>query len=62
MSTKIPLPVPLSPKPLKMLSEQGYQFYDADGSVHVFDIRVEGPTETNECIAGSEDTSVTMTV
>lgn len=47
---------------LKMLSEQGYQFYDADGSVHVFDIRVEGPTESNECIAGSVDTSVTMTV
>lgn len=47
---------------LKMLSAQGYQFYDADGTVHVFDIRVEGPTETNECIAGSVDTSVTMTV
>ncbi|MBU2991848.1 YHYH protein [Octadecabacter sp. 1_MG-2023] len=47
---------------LKMLDEMGYHFYDEDGTVHVFDIRVEGPTEANECISGSVDEAVEMTM
>lgn len=47
---------------LKMLADMGYNFYDADGTVHVFDIRVEGPTDPNECISGSFDEAVEMTV
>lgn len=47
---------------LEMLDEMGYQFYDEDGTVHVFDIRVEGPTEANECISGSYDETVEMTM
>ncbi|MGJ8612554.1 MAG: YHYH protein, partial [Octadecabacter sp.] len=47
---------------LQMLDEMGYHFYDEDGSVHVFDIRVEGPTESNECISGSFDEAVEMTM
>ncbi len=47
---------------LEMLAEQGYVFFDGNGTVNVFDIRVEGPTEANECISGSVDESVSMTV
>lgn len=47
---------------LQMLADQGYVFFDDDGLVNVFDIRVEGPTQPNECIAGSVDESVSMTV
>ncbi|MEP2735972.1 MAG: YHYH protein [Erythrobacter sp.] len=47
---------------LKMLDAQGYTFYNEAGEVYSFDIRVEGPTEPNECIQGSVDKDVTMTV
>ncbi len=47
---------------LKMLAELGYVFYDDEGVVNVFDIRIEGPDATHECIAGSADTSVEMTM
>lgn len=47
---------------LKMLDAQGYTFFNEAGEVYSFDIRVEGPTEPNECISGSVDTDVEMTV
>jgi hypothetical protein len=47
---------------LTMLDEMGYHFYDEDGTVRVFDIRVEGPTDDNECISGSFDEAVEMTM
>lgn len=47
---------------LKMLDEMGYHFYDSNGTVHVFDIRTEGPTASNECISGSFDEAVEMTM
>ncbi|WP_341368033.1 YHYH protein [Yoonia sp. BS5-3] len=47
---------------LQMLADQGYVFFDENGTVNVFDIRVEGPTAPNECISGSVDESVSMTV
>ncbi len=47
---------------LTMLAELGYTFFDADGVVNVFDIRIEGPEAAHECIAGSVDESVEMTV
>lgn len=47
---------------LQMLADQGYVFFDENGTVNVFDIRVEGPREANECISGSVDESVSMTV
>lgn len=37
---------------LRMLDAQGYTFIDESGEVYSFDIRVEGPTEANECIQG----------
>lgn len=47
---------------LQMLNELGYSFYDGNGTVNAFDIRVEGPSEPHECIAGSVDEAVEMTV
>ena len=47
---------------LRMLDAQGYTFFDESGEVFSFDIRVEGPTEPHECIAGSVDSDVEMTV
>lgn len=47
---------------LTMLDEMGYNFYDEDGTVHVFDIRTEGPTDPNECISASFDEAVEMTM
>lgn len=47
---------------LRMLDEQGYTFFNEAGEVYSFDIRIEGPTEANECIAGSVDPEVEMTV
>ncbi|MFC5583808.1 YHYH protein [Nitratireductor kimnyeongensis] len=47
---------------LRMLDAQGYTFFNEDGEVYSFDIRTEGPTEANECIQGSVDTDVEMTV
>lgn len=47
---------------LRMLDAQGYTFFNEAGEVYSFDIRVEGPTETNECIEGSADPEVEMTV
>ncbi|HDZ81341.1 MAG TPA: YHYH protein [Roseobacter sp.] len=47
---------------LRMLDAQGYTFFNEAGEVYSFDIRVEGPTEANECIAGSVDPEVEMTV
>lgn len=47
---------------LRMLDEQGYTFFNKAGEVYSFDIRVEGPTEANECISGSVDPEVEMTV
>ena len=45
-----------------MLDEQGYTFFNEPGEVYSFDIRLEGPTETNECTSGSVDPEVEMTV
>ena len=47
---------------LSMLSEMGYTFYDENGVVNVFDIRVEGPEADHECISASLDSEVKMTV
>ncbi|KAF0675955.1 YHYH protein [Profundibacterium mesophilum] len=47
---------------LRLLDEQGYTFFNEAGEVHSFDIRLEAPTETNECIQGSDDPQVEMTV
>ena len=47
---------------LRMLDEQGYTFFNEDGEVYSFDIRTEAPTETNECIQGSVDPEVEMSV
>lgn len=47
---------------LEMLNDLGYTFYNEAGEVYSFDIRVEGPTEPHECIAGSVDETVEMTV
>ncbi|MEL6570861.1 MAG: YHYH protein [Pseudomonadota bacterium] len=47
---------------LRMLDAQGYTFFDEGGEVYTFDIRTEGPTEAHECIAGSVDPEVEMTV
>ncbi len=47
---------------LRMLDAQGYTFFNENGEVHTFDIRIEGPTEPNECIQGSVDSDVEMTV
>ena len=47
---------------LRMLDAQGYTFFNADGEVYSFDIRIEGPTEAHECIQGSVDPDVEMTV
>lgn len=47
---------------LKMLDDQGFKFYDADGTVHVVDIRTERPEDTNTCLSASVDEDVTMTL
>ena len=47
---------------LKMLDSQGYTFFNETGEVYSFDIRKEGPTESNECIEGSVDPEVKMTL
>lgn len=47
---------------LEMLSELGYTFFNDDGEVNVFDIRIEGPEADNECIAGSLDTNADMSI
>jgi hypothetical protein len=47
---------------LKMLSGLGYTFYNDDGVVNVFDIRVEGPEAEHECIAGSLDAGSAMSI
>lgn len=47
---------------LRMLDAQGYTVFNEAGEVYSFDIRVEGPTEPNECIAGSVDPEVEMNV
>ncbi|MCG3267297.1 YHYH protein [Yoonia sp. I 8.24] len=47
---------------LRMLDAQGYTFFNEDGDVYSFDIRTEGPTETNECIQATVDPEVEMTV
>lgn len=47
---------------LRMLDEKGYTFFNEDGEVYSFDIRTEGPTESNECISASFDTAVEMKV
>jgi len=47
---------------LRMLDAQGYTSFNADGEVYSFDIRIEGPTEAHECIQGSVDPDVEMTV
>jgi YHYH protein len=47
---------------LRKLAAAGYQMYDDAGNVFSFDIRVEGPSKDNSCIAGSVDDTVTMTV
>jgi len=47
---------------LKMLSGLGYTFYNDDGVVNVFDIRVEGPEAEHECIAGSLDAGSEMSI
>lgn len=47
---------------LRMLDNQGYTFFNDEGEVYSFDILIEGPTESNECIMGSLDSEVEMTV
>jgi len=47
---------------LSMLSDMGYTFYDENGVVNVFDIRVEGPEADHECISASLDSEVKMTL
>ncbi|RUS59232.1 YHYH protein [Pseudorhodobacter sp. E13] len=47
---------------LEMLAGLGYQFYDDDGAVNVFDIRVEGPEADHECIAGTLETAADMSI
>lgn len=47
---------------LTMLNEQGYRFYDADGKVHVTDVRTTRPGNNNSCLAASLDTTVKMTI
>ena len=47
---------------LEMLASLGYTFYDDNGEVNVFDIRVEGPDAAHECISGSLDVSADMSI
>ena len=47
---------------LTMLKGQGYTFYDADGKVHVTDVRTSRPAYKNSLLAASLDTSVEMTI
>lgn len=47
---------------LTMLQGQGYKFFDADGKVHVTDVRTTRPVDTNSCLSASVDVSVEMTV
>ncbi|MBU3018095.1 YHYH protein [Paraglaciecola agarilytica] len=47
---------------LTMLSEQGYIFYDEDGTVHVVDNATSRPTVDHACIQVSEDQDVKITV
>ncbi|WP_424931269.1 YHYH protein [Amaricoccus macauensis] len=47
---------------LRMLDTQGYTFFNEDGEVYSFDIRVEGPSEPNACIQATVDPDVEMTV
>lgn len=47
---------------LKMINGQGYTFYDADGSVHITDIRTGKPADKNSCLEASLDKTVEMTI
>lgn len=47
---------------LAMLNAIGFTFYEENGVVNVFDIRVEGPSAPNSCIAASFDDTVEMTL
>ncbi|WP_052362461.1 YHYH protein [Falsirhodobacter sp. alg1] len=47
---------------LQMLDEQGFHFYDADGTVHISDPRTEQPDVDNACLQASLDDDVTMTL
>jgi hypothetical protein len=47
---------------LKMINGQGYTFYDADGSVHITDVRTTRPEDKNSCLAASLDKTVEMTI
>lgn len=46
---------------LRMIAAEGYQMFDADGTVYLSDISIAAPTEAHTCIRVSEDTSVTIT-
>jgi hypothetical protein len=46
----------------RMLDEQGYRFFDEDGSVHVVDIATEQPAVDHACINVSPDESVEITM
>jgi hypothetical protein len=47
---------------LEMLSNLGYTFFNENGEVNVFDIRIEGPEAEHECIAGSLDSGADMSM
>jgi hypothetical protein len=47
---------------LEMLAGLGYTFFDEDGVVNVFDIRVEGPEAEHECISGSLNEDADMSI
>ncbi|PJI85739.1 YHYH protein [Yoonia maricola] len=47
---------------LRMLDDQGYTFFDADGTVHVVDIATEQPAVDHACINVSQEETVTITM
>lgn len=47
---------------LEMLQAQGFNFYDADGTVNIVDIRTQRPQDANTCLQASVDEDVTMTL
>jgi YHYH protein len=47
---------------LKMLNGQGYQFYDADGKVHITSGMGSPPKQKNTCMAMGEDKAAQMSI
>ena len=47
---------------LTLLQSQGYTFFDANGKMHITDVRTTKPGDQNACLSASVDETVEMSV